>query len=125
MLPWPIALLSAFYGVLTAFSGAALWRLAMAGHTDAVGWIGLTFVASVCAMTGLALMRPWARALAVIASMVMLGYALSFGAVCILTGQPGTAFGATIGAGVHLVVIRYLRRPVVKSWFVSSEGEAQ
>lgn len=117
MVPWPIALLTLFYGVIAAASAVTAWRV-VAGVIDRpliwpAGWL----VLSASVMCGLPLLRRWARALAVITSALMVLVALSMAGVFVMAGHPLGAVLATVGAGMHLVIIRYLRRPHVRAYF--------
>jgi hypothetical protein len=117
MVPWPIALLTLFYGVLATISAAALWK-SIAGQS-VQHWIVPLFwlLMSGAAMCGLPLLKPWARRVAVFVSVLLVIVCISLASLFIVGRQPVVALAATLGAGVHLVVIRYLRRPLVKSAF--------
>ena len=117
MIPWPIALLTLFYGCLAAMSAATAWRV-MTGASEqslvwAVGWLAL----SAGAMCGLPLLRPWARTLAIAGlagfSLVLLAHAAGL----VMAGRPLVGLGATMTASMPVLVIRYLRRPTVRACF--------
>ncbi len=119
MLPWPIAVLSLVYGVIAAASAATAWRIS-AGLIDRpiiwpVAWLAL----SVAAMCGLALLKPWARTLAIIGLALIALVALAVAGLFILGARPWVALLVTLAAGVPLVMVRYLRRPTVKAFFVA------
>ena len=119
MIPWPIGLLTLFYGAMAALSAATVWKM-LFDVTDRsivlpLAWLTL----SATLMCGLPLLKSWARTLAVGASLLMMLFTLSLAALLVMRGQPGVAVLATCGAGVHGVIIRYLQRPVVKTYFQS------
>ena len=71
---------------------------------------------------GLPLLRPWARWLAIAGSVVMILISLIMADWLARSDHPWPALAATLGAGVHLVIIRYLRRPTIKTYFGSVRG---
>ena len=124
MVPTPIALLTLFYGCLAAMSASTVWRV-MSGASQqsllwAAGWLAL----SAGAMCGLPLLRPWARTLAIAGlagfSLVLLAHA----AALVMAGRPLIGLGATLTASMPVLVIRYLRRPIVRAYFLQrAHGE--
>ena len=121
MVPWPIALLTLFYGVIAAAASATVWSI-LSGRAQAIliwplAWLAL----SGGAMCGLPLLRPWARKLAIAVSAALTAVTLAFAGLLVVSRQPLGALAATCSATAHLIVIRYLRRSTVKSWF----GEAK
>ncbi len=117
MIPWPIALLSLFYGALAAASAATVWKIAM-GLTDRpLGWPLAWLAGSVGLMCGLPLLKSWARPLAVAGSWMLVAITLSLAGLLARANHPIAALGATIGCTIHLIVIRYLGRPSVKAFF--------
>ena len=119
MVPWPIAVLSLVYGVIAAASAATAWRIS-AGLIDRpiiwpVAWLSL----SVAAMCGLALLKPWARTLAIVGLVLIALVALAVAGLFIVAARPWVALLVTLGAGIPLVMVRYLRRPTVKAFFVA------
>lgn len=120
MLPWPIALLALCYGALAAGSAAVVWTICAAGAQQPLMWPLAWFGLSVTAMCGLALLRPWARTVAVLGSSWMTLVTLAVAAALVAGGRPLQALVAALGASVHLIVIRYLRRPSVKAYFGAS-----
>ena len=121
MVPWPIALLTIFYGMLAAVSGVGVWKIVTgAVHRPLlwpVVWLGL----SVAVMCGLPLLKSWARWLAVAGS-AGLGVVTLGGALLIAgAGRPGLGFMGALLAGTHVIVIRYLQRPTVKAYFQNAE----
>ena len=125
MIPWPIALLTLFYGVVATLSASAAWKV-VSGMSDRpiawpLAWLALAF-GTAC---GLALMRPWGRTLAVVGSVVMAVVTLALAGLLVMGGHPLAALLATMGASVHVIVIRYLHRPVVKGYFNGGMSECQ
>lgn len=117
MVPWPIALLSVFYGILAASAAAMAWKaIAGLGHQ---GWVGpaVWLAISAALMIGLPLLKAWARRLAIIGSGVLLLVALGVAGICVTQGRPGWALLSTLTASFHVLVIRYLQRPSIKEYF--------
>ena len=87
-------------------------------------WPLVWWAVSAMLVVGLALMKPWARMLAIIASTVMTVGALGMAIIAVLPAQPEgwRSLMATCMAGGHLIIIRYLTRPQVKGWFVKSSA---
>ena len=117
MVPWPIALLALCYGLLAAVSAALVARIT-AGTVDQpliwpVAWLAL----SVSVMCGLPLFKPWARQVAILGSALMMVITLAVAGLLVLADRPLTGLLATLVASVHVVVIRYLQRPVIKAYF--------
>ena len=117
MIPWPVALLSLFYALVATVSASAAWKV-VSGMSDRpilwpLAWLALAF----STMCGLALLKPWGRGLAVLGSVVMAVVTLAFAGLLVAGGHPIGALLATIAASVHVIVIRYLGRPVVRSYF--------
>ena len=117
MVPWPIALLTLFYGVIAAASAVTAWRVVAGAINRPLIWPAGWLVLSASIMCGLPLLRPWARGLAVMMSALMVLVTLSMAGLFVMAGHPLGAVLATVGAGVHLVIIRYLRRPNVRAYF--------
>ena len=117
MVPWPIALLTLFYGLLAAVTGATVWKIVTGTLERPIVWPAAWLALSVAVMCGLPLFKPWARRLAVVGSaglgLVTLGVALLIAGA----GRPGFGLLGALLAGTHLIVIRYLRRPSVKAYF--------
>ncbi len=117
MIPWPIALLSLFYGVLTAASAATVWKILTGALHQPLLWALAWLALSVGAMCGLALLKSWGRALAIFGSVLMAVLTLAVAGLCAINGHPFGGLLSTVGAGIHLIVIRYLRRPMVRAYF--------
>ena len=117
MVPWPIAFLSLFYAVVATLSASAAWKI-VSGMSDRpmlwpLAWLALAF-STAC---GLALLKPWGRALAVVGSVVMALVTLALAGLLVMGGHPVAALLATLASSVYAVVIRYLGRPVVREYF--------
>ncbi len=117
MIPLPIALLTLFYGVVAATSGASLWKVVIGSSAQHFIWPLLWFALSLGAMCGLALLRGWGRQLAVWTSALLTVTTLATAALFISTGRPGLALAVTFSVVCHVLAIRYLQRPIVKTLF--------
>ena len=125
MVPWPIALLSLFYGVIAAVSAAIVWKiLAGVHHPGPVGagqsimWALCWLVLAIGVTCGLPLLKAWARGWAVFGSVVMMITTLAVAGLLAASGHPLGALIATVSAATHVVIIRYLQRPAVKAYFL-------
>lgn len=118
MVPWPIALLTLCYGALTAASAALVWKILSGSVAQplpgALAWL----VVCGAMMLGLPLLKPWARRLAILASAALLMLTLAVAGALVMSGRPGGAVLAALGSSVHVLVMRYLRRPSVKAHFI-------
>lgn len=117
MVPWPIALLTLFYGLIAALSAAMVWQVVAGMSARSLSWPLVWLVASAGAMVGLPLLKPWARHLAIGTSLLLLGLTLAVAGALVVSGSPLGALLAACGAAVHVVVIRYLQCPVLKGYF--------
>jgi len=114
MVPWPIALLAGLYAAIGTSSTASL---AKAGAPFSI-WPWVWSAASWTLVAGLVLMRPWARKLAIWVSIFMLASSLAAAWIAAArTWEPGWSLAATGVAGLQCLIIRYLTRPRVKTWF--------
>ena len=134
MVPWPIALLTLFYGVITTLAVAHGWRLLISGDAMwavvesarltriawALVWVGVASVA----MIGLPLRRPWGRNFAILTSWLLIVTTLAQAGVLVASGKPGLGLAVTFSVACHYLMIRYLKRPVVVAWFREREGSA-
>ncbi len=123
MVPWSIAVLSVGYGVLATVSLATVWKI-LGGAVDRpliwpVAWLAL----STTVMCGLPLLKSWARRLAIAGSVALLVTTLAVAGALVASGRPGLGLAATLGAGVHVLIIRYLQRPSVKAWFTEKVSD--
>lgn len=121
MIPWPIALLSLFYGVLATVSVGMVWRIVAGTSRQSLIWALLWLGLSAGVMCGLPLLKAWARTLAVFGSVVMMVLMVMIAALLIGAGHPVAALLTTFGAGMHMIIIRYLRRPLVRQLFENAE----
>ena len=121
MVPWPIALLTLFYGIIAAASAATVWRIITGHAQQAMVWAASWLVLSGGIMCGLPLLKSWARTWAVFGSMLMTVLALAVAGLLAANRHPWGALLATLGAGVHVLVIRYLRRPIIRGYFGHGE----
>jgi hypothetical protein len=117
MIPWPLALLSLFYGVIATLSAATLWQIAAGAVARPAVWPLVWLALSGGAMMGLPLLKPWGRALTLAASVLMTATTLAIAAALVASGRPGLSLLATVSAGAHILAIRYLRRPAIKLLF--------
>jgi hypothetical protein len=117
MVPWPIALLTLFYGVIATISAATVWKIVTGVSGQSLIWPVAWLALSGSAMCGLPLLKPWARGLAVFGSALLALVSLAFAGLLVMAGQPLGGLLATLGAAIHVLVIRYLQRPVVKAYF--------
>lgn len=123
MVPWPIALLSLFYGVIAAASAANAWKAVQGISRQPVLWPLLWLAVSAGAMCGLALLRPWGRVLAVAGFTALCVVALAVAGVLVTSAHPLAAIAAAVAAGLHIMAIRYLQRATVKALFTSATLE--
>jgi len=117
MIPWPIALLCLFYAALTAASAAAVWKIATGASGQPLVWAAAWLSLSCAVMCGLPLLKAWARTLAVFGAILMAALSLAVAGLLVISGRPMEALLATLAAGVHVLIIRYLRRPAVRAMF--------
>ncbi len=117
MVPWPIALLALFYGVIATLSAAMVWRTAHGEISLRFAWATLWLICSAGATGGLPLLRPWGRTLAIWTSALLMVATLAVAAVLVAAGRPGIGLAVTLSTACHYVMIRYLKRPAVRRWF--------
>ncbi len=117
MVPWPIALLTLYYGVVTAASAAMAWKAFVGISHQSMIWPVGWFALSAGAMCGLPLAKPWGRGLAIWTSVLLIVATLSFSGILILGGRPGAGLLVTLSTAGHFLAIRYLQRPIVKTYF--------
>ena len=121
MIPAPIAMLAVFYGVIAATSGASLWKIIIGRSSQPFLWPSMWLALSVGAMCGLALLRPWGRRLAIWASALLMVATLAVSALLVSAGRPWIGLMVTLSATCHVMVIRYLQRPLVRQLFENTE----
>jgi hypothetical protein len=117
MVPWPIVLLTLFYGALAAVCGATLWRISTGVVERSAFWPLAWLALSAGIMCGLPLLKPWSRKMAIAGSIGLGIVTLGFALLIAGSGHPGLGMAGALLSGLHLIVIRYLRRPVVKAYF--------
>jgi hypothetical protein len=117
MVPWPVALLSVFYGVIATLSAATVWQVATGAVDRPMLWPVLWLAMSAGVMCGLPLLRPWGRSLAIVASWLLVAVTLAIAGLVVMAGRPVVGLLATVSGAVHVAAIRYLRRPAVKAYF--------
>ena len=117
MVPWPIALLTLFYGAIAALSAATVWHIMIGVATRSlaahVGWL----ILSAGAMCGLPLLKPWGRSLAMATSLLLMGVLLAMAALVVGANRPWLGLATAMVAAMQMVPIRYLQRPQVKQLF--------
>ena len=117
MIPWPIALLSLFYGMLMAVSATSVWQVLTGVVHKPLTFQVVWLILSGAAMLGLPLRQVWGRWFAILSAWLVTVSILAIAAWLILAGSPGWGLAAGFGTVVPLVAIRYLRRPAVKAYF--------
>jgi hypothetical protein len=117
MIPWPLALLTLFYGALAAFCGATLWKISTGVIERSAFWPLAWLALSGAVVCGLPLLKPWSRTLAIAGSIGLGIVTIGFALIIAGSGHPGLGMAGALLSGMHLVVIRYLRRPAVKVYF--------
>ena len=119
MIPWPLAALSLLYGLLAFLSAVRLVECLARGMAAGVAWMAVWVVIASGACVGLPAQKEWGRRFAVVGAVLFTAAAI-VGAVVLVVRvppQPQQALLETVLAGVALVVIRYLSRPVIKAKF--------
>ena len=122
MVPWPIAILTLCYGAMAAASAATVWKIIAGLSPQAIAWPLAWLVWSSATTCGLPLLKPWARWAAILGSLVLMVSTLAVAGMLVLAHRPIAALMATLGAAVHVLVIRYLQRPVVRAFFETASS---
>lgn len=117
MVPWPIALLTLYYGLVAATSAAMAWKALLGISHQPLIWPMAWLALSASAMCGLPLARAWGRRLAIWTSVLLIVATLAFSGILILAGRPGIGLLVTLSTAGHFMAIRYLQRPVVRNYF--------
>ena len=117
MVPWPVALLALFYSVVATTSAASLWRVLIGAVERPIVWPALWLILSAGAMCGLPLLQSWGRWFAVWTSLLLTASTLAGSALLVASGRPVAGLIVTFSAAFHILVIRYLSRPSVKTLF--------
>ena len=121
MIPWPMALLALFYGVITAISAANAWQILTGSSGHPLLWPLLWTGLCAGAMVGLPLGKAWGRTLALIAAWWLTVSSVTTAAWFVSLQQPLLGLLVTLTSVLYVAIIRYLGRPTVKTYF---EGEA-
>ena len=117
MVPWPIAILTLCYGAMAAASAATAWKITTGMSPQPIVWPLVWLAWSSATMCGLPLLKPWARWAAILGSLVLMLSTLGMAGMLVLSHRPLAALLATFGSAIHVLVIRYLQRPVVRAFF--------
>lgn len=117
MIPWPIALLALFYGVVATLAAATAWKIILGVSAASWTWAVVWVVLSGGAVYGLIFLKPWGRKLAIWTSTLLIVTTLAVSALLIASTQPGFGLLMTFSTACHYLMIRYLQRPMVKAWF--------
>ncbi|GEM_PF-1682743 len=120
MVPWPIACLSLFFGIIATASAANLWKIVSGMSQQSVIWSVLWLGVSVGAMCGLALLKPWGRTLAIAGFIALCAVMLAMAGLLASAHHPAGAILSAVMAGVHIVAIRYLQRDATKAYFTTT-----
>jgi len=123
MVPWSIGAVAVFYGIVAACSAASAWNVITGASAQALVWPLLWVGVSGSAMLGLVLLKPWARTVAIWGFVGLIAMTVSFAGVLVAAGRPGLGLAMTLAAGVYVLAIRYLRRPIVKAWFAEAASD--
>ena len=119
MIPWPLAALAVVYGLLAFLSAVRVVTCLAVRDWLGVGWSGLWFAVTAVACVGLPAQRELGRKCAIIGAVLFLPVALRVAVQHVLQTPPRPD-GALISvalAGVAMIILRYLRRPVIKAQF--------
>jgi hypothetical protein len=117
MIPWPVALLTAFYCVVATLSAAMLWNIVRGASRQPLVWALAWLGVSGAAMCGLPLLRPWGRRMALLTSWLLIGATLAVAAGLVAAGKPALGLAVTFSTACHYLMVRYLKRPAVRAWF--------
>ena len=110
MIPWPIALLSLFYGVVAAFAAANAWEILNGASQRPLVWPLLWLGLCAGAMVGLPMGRAWGRTLAVAAAWWLTLSSLATAAWFVRLKQPLVALLVTFTSAIYILIIRYLKK---------------
>lgn len=118
MVPWPIAVLTLFYGVIAAASASMSWQVIIGVAQRPLAPQLLWLLVSSGAMLGLPLLRSWGRRLAIWTSVGLMVVMLSVAGILVLAAHKvGLGLLMAAGSGLHMLAIRYLNLPSVKMYF--------
>ena len=122
MVPWPIALVTLYIGVIATVSAAVVFKIVSGASHRSLVWSLVWFGVSLGVVCGLPLLKAWALHLAVVELVCVTVVMLAVAGLLAMSGRPVGGLLATLGVSVPLVAIRYLRRPSVKAWFTRNTG---
>jgi hypothetical protein len=122
MVPVPIALLALLFGMMATLSAASVWQI-LTGVSGRSVFLPLLWLAiSAAAMFGLPLMKAWGRRVAILGAWLLAATVLASAGLLVGSGRPAAGLLTAIGAGLPVLVIRYLGRPSVKVHFTHPSG---
>ena len=124
MIPWPIALLTLFYGVIATCSAAAAWKISVGISRQSLLWPLVWLVFSGGAMIGLPLLKRWGRLSAILTSVFLTLATLATAGLFVRAHQPLAGLLTALATSAPLSAIRYLQRPIVKGYFGMSSQSA-
>ena len=117
MIPWSIALLTLWYGIVAVCSAVTVWNMLAGVRPQSALWPLAWFTLSAGATIGLPLLKPWGRTCAIITSVLLILTTLAVAGLFVRAGKPGEGLLIALATAVPLLTIRYLQRPVVKAYF--------
>jgi hypothetical protein len=117
MVPWPVALLAAFYAVIATLSTGRVWRILSGASDRPLLWPLLWLLLAAATMCGLVLLKAWARRLAVWGFGALALFTLASAGALAGAGRPGAALLVAFSAGLYVLGMRYLGRPAIKAFF--------
>ncbi len=119
MIPWPLAALSMLYGLLAFLSVVRLTACLAQHDVMSSVWTALWLAVTAGACIGLPGQKEWGRRCAVGGAALFTAAAIISAVVVVVRvpPQPRYALLDTLLAGAALIVMRYLRRPVIKAQF--------
>ena len=124
MIPWPLAALSMLYGSLAFLSAVHLMTCLAQRDVVSSIWLVLWLAVTAGACIGLPGQKEWGRRCALAGALLFLVTAIvvAFMALLVSPPQPRVALTVTLLAGAPMIILRYLRRPVVKAQFQQTQS---
>ena len=123
MVPWPVALLTLFYGVIAAMSAATAWKSLIGASHQSLAWPLTWLACSAGAMIGLPLLKSWGRICAIATSLLLTLTTLAIAGLFVRAGKPLEGLLIAFATAVHVLTMRYLQRPIVKGYFGTRNAE--
>ncbi len=117
-IPIAVAVISVYYAGIATFSVGAIWKTAIGSWQFPVGWAVIAAVLSAATAVGLAMLKTWARKLGRFTSALFALLGLWVATACVATSQPLLGIAASFFSGLHMAAYYYLRRPMIKAFFV-------